>query len=226
MSKRTTRTSGLWTPVSRRQVVAGLAACWTTRGLFAEQLTATPRMTEGPFYPDRMPLDTDNDLIILGDELTPSVGNVLHVSGRVLSESGEPVRGALVELWQVDANGMYIHSGSAGRERDPMFQGYGRFLTGLDGRYYFRTIRPIAYPGRTPHIHFAVSKGGKRQLTTQMLFADEKEANARDGLFRRVAEDKRSLLLAKTEAVSGSRVGEIQTSWDMVLGATPDERRR
>lgn len=210
--------------LSRRQVMAGLGvSMWATPGLFAEMLDRTPSMTEGPFYPDRLPLDTDNDLIVLGDALTPAVGTVLHLSGRILSESGEPLRSALVEIWQVDANGMYIHSGSQGAERDRNFQGYGRFLTGMDGRYYFRSIRPVAYPGRTPHVHVAVSIGGRRRLTTQMLFAGEPQ-NTRDRLFARVAKDRRDMLLAKTVPVIGAETGELQTDWDVVLGQTPTDK--
>ncbi|HZZ41444.1 MAG TPA: hypothetical protein VFE58_00775 [Tepidisphaeraceae bacterium] len=75
------------------------------RGVFAEELEATrkrvrtPELTEGPFYPDRLPLDTDNDLLIVNDSITPAVGEVTHLSGRVLDASGEPVRNALIEIW-------------------------------------------------------------------------------------------------------------------------------
>jgi protocatechuate 3,4-dioxygenase, beta subunit len=79
-------------------------------GLFAEQLTLTPRQTEGPFYPDRLPLDTDNDLIIVGNSVTPAIGVVTHLSGRILTAAGSPIRNAVVEIWQVDSNGVYLHS--------------------------------------------------------------------------------------------------------------------
>lgn len=210
--------------ISRRQALAGVSsALFFVPGLYAEQLERTPKMTEGPFYPDRLPLDTDNDLIILGDELTPALGTVFHLSGRVLSPSGEPVRSALVEIWQVDNSGMYIHSKSAGDRRDANFQGYGRFLTGLDGRYYFRTIRPVRYPGRTPHIHVAVSTKGQRQLTTQLMFEND-PGNAKDRLFNRVDKKDQPLLLTNPVPVVGSEIGEIQSDWNIVLGTTPDDR--
>ena len=123
-------------------------------GVFAEELERrppTPRLTEGPFYPDRLPLDTDNDLLVIHDAITPAVGEVTHLGGRILDAYGDPVRNALVEIWQVDHNGAYIHSGSANaNQRDANFQGYGRFLTGSRGEYYFRTVKPVTYPGRVP----------------------------------------------------------------------------
>ena len=145
---------------TRREFLGGLAlgalAC-SAPGAFAEELARTPKQMEGPFYPDKLPLDTDNDLIIVNDELTPAVGEITHLTGRILDTQGEPLRNALVEIWQCDSNGAYLHSGTTNRERrDAHFQGFGRFLTGSTGQYYFRTIKPVAYPGRTPHIHFKV----------------------------------------------------------------------
>ena len=102
-------------------------------------------MAEGPFYPDKLPLDTDNDLLILNDAITPAVGKVTHLNGRVLTTAGTPVAGAFVEIWQVDNVGVYLHSRSAGAEkRDTNFQGYGRFLTNRKSEYYFRTIQPVS----------------------------------------------------------------------------------
>src|SRR5436305_14389018 len=107
------------------------AAAFTTRGLFAEELTRikTPRQTEGPFYPDKLPLDTDNDLLIVNDSITPAVGEVTHLSGKILDAKGNPMRNALVEIWQCDAKGIYYHSRCDGVEhRDKHFQSFGRFL--------------------------------------------------------------------------------------------------
>src|SRR5215217_4939129 len=133
---------------SRRRMLGSMAfgaAYFTTRGLFADDLTRTPAQTEGPFYPDKLPLDTDNDLIVINDTITPAVGTIAHVSGRILDAKGNPLRNALVEIWQCDANGAYLHSGTSNRDRrDRNFQGFGRFLTGTTGEYYFRTIKPVA----------------------------------------------------------------------------------
>src|SRR5688572_3565283 len=98
----------------RRRFLSGVgiaaAGFFTTPGAFAEALTMTPRQTEGPFYPDKLPLDTDNDLLILNDSITPAVGEVTYLSGRILGPNGAPIRGATIEIWQCDANGVYIHS--------------------------------------------------------------------------------------------------------------------
>ena len=151
-----------------------LAPFFSTPGLFAERLSLTPHQTEGPFYPDHLPLDTDNDLLILNDSLTPAVGTVTYLSGAVLDLSGSPIQNALVEIWQVDSRGVYLHSRGGSREkRDSHFQGYGRFLTDSKGKYSFRTLKPSPYSGRTPHIHIAVSSKGKRLLTTQCYIKGE-----------------------------------------------------
>ena len=157
--------------LSRRDFARGIAfgaAAFYAPGAFAEALTLTPSQTEGPFYPDHLPLDTDNDLLIINDSITPAIGDVTHLTGKILDADGKPLRNALVEIWQVDGNGVYLHSRSAGEKRDANFQGYGRFHTGSTGEYYFRTVKPVQYPGRTPHIHYAISQNGKRLLTTQL----------------------------------------------------------
>ena len=137
-------------------------------GLMAETLSLTPHQTEGPFYPDKMPLDTDNDLIILNDSLTPAVGTVAYLSGKVTDIKGNPLRNTLVEIWQVDNNGVYLHTKGGSRAKlDSNFQGYGRFLTDSKGNYFFRTLKPSPYSGRTPHIHIAVSAKGQKKFTNK-----------------------------------------------------------
>src|SRR6266702_3719619 len=138
--------------LSRRALLRGSLAAGSLAffapGAFAEQLARTPRLTEGPFYPDRLPLDTDNDLLIVNDSITPAVGEITHLTGRVLGVSGEPIRDAVVEIWQVDNKAVYIHSADSGhRQRDTNFQGFGRCATGRKGEYYFRTIKPVPYTG-------------------------------------------------------------------------------
>jgi protocatechuate 3,4-dioxygenase, beta subunit len=211
---------------TRRQMLRGLAlgtAAFTTRGLFAEELVRTPRQTEGPFYPDRLPLDTDNDLLIINDGITPAVGEITHLTGRILDARGEPVRNATVEIWQVDNSGAYLHSGSSNRERrDGNFQGFGRFLTGRSGEYYFRTIKPVPYPGRTPHIHFAVKLKGRDDFTTQCYVKGEPQ-NQTDFLLRAVRDEKaRESIIVEFAPVEGSRIGELAAKFDVVLGFTPE----
>ena len=126
------------------QILTAGGLAFTTPGIFAQQLVETGTTTEGPFYPDKLPLDTDNDLLILNDAITPAVGEITHLTGRVLTPSGQPVRNAFVEIWQTDSTGSYVHTG--GRQPtgfDTNFQGYGRFLSDSKGQYYFRTIKPM-----------------------------------------------------------------------------------
>lgn len=197
----------------------GFSGLWLP-GAFAEQLTATVRQTEGPFYPDRLPLDRDNDLLIVDDSLTPADGIPVHLYGRILDLRGRPLRGALVEIWQVDSRGVYLHSGSAGHQRrDSHFQGYGRFETGRNGDYYFRTLRPVPYPGRTPHIHMAVSLPGHPRFTTQCYIRGEAQ-NQRDGLFNRIPANLRETVLADFVPRPESPL-EQNAHFDIVLGLTP-----
>lgn len=184
----------------------------------------TAAMAEGPFYPDRMPLDTNNDLLVLNDSLTPAVGEITYLSGRVLGKDGGPVRNALVEIWQVDHKGAYIHSESVNSDkRDTNFQGYGRFLTDIEGRYFFRTVKPVPYPGRAPHIHFAISRDGKRVLTTQLLVTGE-AMNEKDGLLRRLGDDKaKQTVLTEFKPMPDSKIGELIANWNIVLGVTASD---
>jgi protocatechuate 3,4-dioxygenase beta subunit len=199
------------------------AAFFTTRGLFAEELVRTPSQTEGPFYPDKLPLDTDNDLLIVNDNITPAVGEVTYLSGKILDAKGDPLRNALVEIWQCDSKGVYLHSKCPGLDgRDKNFQGFGRFLTGSSGEYGFRTIKPVAYPGRTPHIHFKIKRDGKELLTTQCYIKGEPR-NDKDGIYRALRDAKaRDAVLVDFTPLKGSRIGELTAKFDVVLGSTPE----
>ncbi len=198
------------------------AAAFATRGAFAEELFRTPPQTEGPFYPDKLPLDTDNDLLIINDAITPAVGEVTHLGGRILDAKGNPVRNALVEIWQVDANGAYIHSRDPNRgKHGGNFQGFGRFLTGSSGEYYFRTVKPVPYPGRAPHIHYKILKGKEELLTTQ-CYIKGNPGNERDGIYRRLRDPKaRQAISVDFAPLEGSRIGELTARFDIVLGSTP-----
>ena len=209
------------------QTMAAGAALFTVPGLYAEELARTPRQTEGPFYPDKLPLDTDNDLLLLNDKITPAVGQVVHLGGRILSESGEPIRNATIEIWEADVNGVYIHSQSQGRDKlDANFQGFGRFLTGSTGQYYFRTIKPIRYGRRTPHIHIAVMQAGKRMLTTECYVKGEPR-NKMDPVINRLQDPKlAAMLMADFKPLKGSRTNELTATFDIVIGKTPEEPRR
>ncbi len=211
---------------TRRSFLGGLAfgaAAFAAPGAFAEELVRTPAQTEGPFYPDKLPLDTDNDLLILNDAISPAVGTITHLTGKILDAKGDPIRNAVVEIWQCDANGAYLHSKSGnGDKRDGNFQGFGRFLTGSTGEYYFRTIKPVPYPGRTPHIHFQVKVRGKDKFTTQCYVKDE-PGNARDGIFNSIRDKQaRESLLADFAPIKESKIGELAAKFNVVLGFTPE----
>jgi len=212
--------------VTRRSFLrnaAWTAALFSTPGLFAEQLTRTPAQTEGPFYPNHLPLDTDNDLLVINEGVTPAVGDVTYVSGRILDARGEPIRGALVEIWQCDNNGAYLHTGTSNANmRDKNFQGFGRFITGSSGEYLFRTIKPVPYPGRTPHIHYKVKRAGKELLTTQCYIKGH-PGNEKDGIWRNMKDEKqREAVTVDFAPLKGAKAGELAAKFDIVLGVTPE----
>ena len=218
-------------PLSRRgfltsAAVAATSPLWTVRGAFAEELIKTPGQTEGPFYPNKLPLDTDNDLLVINDGITPAVGEITHLTGKVLDAKGNPLKNAVVEIWQCDANGVYLHTADSNGKKDKQdknFQGFGRFVTGGTGEYYFRTIKPVPYPGRTPHIHFKVKQGRKDLLTTQ-LYVKGHQGNERDGIWKGVRDEKqRNAITVDFEKVKGSKLGELAAHFVIVLGTTPAE---
>jgi protocatechuate 3,4-dioxygenase beta subunit len=206
---------------------AATVAFFTEPGAFAQELVRTPYQTEGPFYPDRLPLDTDNDLIIINSAITPAVGEITHLSGRILDMGGNPLRNALVEIWQVDGRGNYLHSqgaqGGPDHARDANFQGFGRFLTGTSGEYYFRTIKPVPYPGRTPHIHFKVKVRGRSDFITQCYIRGEPR-NANDGILNSIRDERqRNSVIVPFAPLPGTRrFVELEARFDIVLGFTPD----
>ncbi|MBX3444018.1 MAG: intradiol ring-cleavage dioxygenase [Planctomyces sp.] len=214
---------------NRRLFLGALGAgLFTTRGAFAEQLLASPALTEGPFYPDQLPLDRDNDLIIINDSLTPAVGEITHLTGKILDASGKPLKDALVEIWQCDANAVYLHTADSGPKKDQQdknFQGYGAFTTGSTGEYRFRTIKPVPYPGRpSPHIHVKVSQKGRELVTTQLFIRDH-AGNLQDGVFLGLRDIlDRELVVSDFEPMKNSKMGELACEWDVVIGRTPDER--
>jgi protocatechuate 3,4-dioxygenase, beta subunit len=212
------------TSTSRRTFVRNAvwtAALFTTPGLFAE-LLQTPRQTEGPFYPDHLPLDTDNDLLVINEGVTPAVGEVTYVSGRILDAKGNPLRNAVVEIWQCDNNGAYLHSKTGNAEKkDKNFQGFGRFVTGSSGEYLFRTIKPVPYPGRAPHIHYKIKRGGKELLTTQ-LYIKGHTGNEKDGIWKNLKPGKeRDSVTVDFTPLKGAKAGELAAKFDLVLGVTP-----
>jgi protocatechuate 3,4-dioxygenase beta subunit len=186
--------------------------------LRAQERVPTPAATAGPFYPPTLPADIDNDLVMVRGSQARAQGTVTHITGRVLTAAGRPIPNAQVEIWQCDAHGRYLHPGSGGSTaRDAAFQGFGRVRTAADGGYSFRTIKPVPYTGRTPHIHFSVSSTAG-DLITQMYVAGE-PLNARDGLYRSIPERQRDAVTVRLEPGNGIEAGALAGQFDIVLRA-------
>jgi len=207
--------------VPRRQVLAaGLSAAAllaATPALAA--LKPTPRQTRGPFYPESIPLDHDNDLVRVKGRAAQAMGEITHLSGRVLDTDGKPVPGARVEIWQCDVNGIYQHSGDRRVGRvDGNFQGYGRTVAAADGGYRFRTIKPVPYPGRTPHIHVAVQASGFGELVSQ-IYIEGFPQNARDFVYRNVVGEGATVAARFLPAPELER-GALKAHFDLILAGS------
>jgi protocatechuate 3,4-dioxygenase, beta subunit len=207
----------------RRVIEAAIAgaAVFGAPGLLraAEALPPTPQQTAGPFYPQNFPADADNDLVHVAGHAEPAKGAVTRVAGRILDRSGKPLPGARVEIWQCDQNGRYHHvqDASAGRPPDDNFQGFGRTVTDAAGTYNFTTIRPVPYPGRTPHIHFAVAAPGLPPVTTQMYVAGE-PLNERDSVLLGVRDPAaRARLIVSLRPVPELAPTALAADFDIVL---------
>jgi protocatechuate 3,4-dioxygenase, beta subunit len=209
-----------WTTLrSRRFVLSGIAAVATAGGVLrpAAALVPTPRQTKGPFYPLTLPLDKDNDLVRVDGAARRALGTVTHVAGRVFDLNGRPVSGARVEIWQCDANGRYHHPGDGNSApEDAGFQGYGETLSDVDGAYRFRTIRPVPYPGRTAHIHFAISGQGFDPLVTQMYVAGE-PGNADDGILNHIDATARERVIVALSPAPEIEADALKGAFDIVL---------
>ncbi len=213
----------------RRRIVASAGALaalapWSalavTSARGARALRLTPAMTEGPFYPDRLPSDRDADLARVAGRGGTAQGRLLYLTGRVLDARGRPIANAGIELWQANAHGRYIHSADtdASGALDPDFQGYAALATDAEGRYRIRTVLPGPYPGRTRHLHFNFA-GGRAKLTTQMFFEGER-GNERDGVYRALAADERRAATGHyVDRAAGMESGALAVSWDVVLRA-------
>src|SRR5436853_479749 len=203
----------------RRHFTAGLGATLLAPRAFAADLVATPAQTEGPFYPTAFPADSDMDLVQVRGQAARATGTVLHLQGRVLDASGKPIAGAMVEIWQCDSQGLYDHPRQPGRERrDAAFQGYGKVVTDGQSLYRFRTLKPVAYPGRSPHIHLKVATADGRRLTTQFYLAGD-PLNERDFVYREAMRDprRRERIDMRLEPANGLEAGALATTMDIVI---------
>jgi protocatechuate 3,4-dioxygenase beta subunit len=180
--------------LTRRTALLAGAAFAGVAPAAAQRPPLTPRQTEGPFYPRLFPLDVDADLVQVQGRAGRARGTVAYLSGRLATQDGRAVPGAAVEIWQCDAGGVYHHVGEHSRGADPNFQGFGRATTDAAGAFRFRTIKPMPYPGRTPHIHAIVAAPGMPRLTTQLYVAGE-PGNERDGLYRSIRDPAQRALV-------------------------------
>jgi protocatechuate 3,4-dioxygenase, beta subunit len=209
-------------PLSRRHLVLSATAAAGLGALpaVAASLLPTPRQTAGPFYPLTLPLDADNDLVEVAGRPERAAGTILHLGGRVRGQDGDPVRGARIEIWQCDALGVYHHPRDRRGPADPNFQGFGTTAVAEDGAYRFRTIEPVPYPGRTPHIHFRIVGPGLEPLVTQMYVAGH-PLNAEDGIYGRLGA-RAALVTVPLEPAPDlepqAKSGAKRAIFDIVLG--------
>ena len=230
-------------PLERRKFLKAIAAAsagFALPGYLAEALTLTPSLTQGPYYPlvGNMPLDKDNDLIYLNDNLTRAVGKITYLTGRILDSSGNPIKGALVEIWHADNGGNYIYSATSARNAaaDSNFQGFGQFLTGADGQYKFRTVKAGLYTGRTRHFHFAVTIPGQYGRYCTQLFWNETAyvtdssgnntstvwslQNSADSIFTSLTSAQQAAVNLTYTTVDAA-TGAVAANFDFVSGLAP-----
>lgn len=188
---------------SRRRFIQSLSLLailpWSLRGVAAQP--PTPAQMPGPFYPLQPDPAAGNDLATM-DGRSRALGTPLTIVGHVRDTAGRALAGVLVEIWQTNAHGRYHHPhDDSTAPLDPNFRGYGRAITGSGGDYSFRTVMPVSYPGRTPHVHFRLSRGGRELLVTQMYLPGAAgRRNQRDGLFMSVDAAERSRLVGVAQA--------------------------
>jgi len=201
----------------RRHVLRALAIATVVPAVLAraQSLAPTPSQPEGPFYPKVFPADRDSDLTQIAGHKSRASGTPLYFTGRVLVRDSRPLANATLELWQCDVHGRYHHAGDEGVPRDDNFQGYGIATTDADGHYSFKTIRPVAYSGRPPHLHVRVRAAKRDALTTQVYIAGDSVAGdivlsgSPGGVLERL-----TMTLART---SGHEPDALAGSFDFVL---------
>ena len=181
----------------------------------------TPSQSEGPFYPVQKPQDRDSDLLVLGGARGRPAGSVLEFGGSLYDAAGMPVPAAVIEIWQTDDNGIYLHPGDRGQaRRDVNFQSYGESVTAEDGSYSFRTIMPGVYSTRPRHIHVKVRLEGRELLTTQFYFDNDAEM-ATDRVVASAGDALQALIMEVTEGVDVEGNAILIGRRDIVLSSVP-----
>ena len=206
--------------ISRRKILLGLSVLLSASAYRnVSALIATPAQTSGPFYPSQLPLDDDNDLTRVVGQSGSAKGQITDLSGKIIDINGNPLPGLRIEIWQCDAHGRYRHSQENGTNPiDSNFQGHGFTKASKQGTYLFRTIRPVAYPGRTPHIHVAVFSGNSLPFVTQLYIAGEPR-NTNDFIYRQTPADKRHLITSDFSPTHYSGAA-LQANFDIILDRT------
>jgi protocatechuate 3,4-dioxygenase beta subunit len=174
----------------------------------ADTINPTAKQVEGPFFPKHQQIDKDADMTQVEGLHGHAKGEVLSISGKVVDTDGIPVKGAVLNIWQADKNGRYMHEDAPETAPlDPHFQYWAILKSADDGSYNLKTIKPGKYAAmadwdRPPHIHFRVAKKGMRELTTQMYFANE-PLNKIDKLYLETPENERSSIVVDFKSGHG-----------------------
>ena len=202
---------------SRRRLVtaAALGAALVAGPALASSRRILAPMTDGPFYPSRAwrerwtDWDADLTRVERNGRTLVARGEHLGFEATVVDTRGRLIDGAEVEFWQCDVTATYRHpreSTEPGRIDDG-FQGFGAARSDRQGALHLRTIKPVPYPGRTPHIHVKLRHPGFGELTSQLFIAGD-PGNARDFLWRQLEPADRAALemtLQPAPASSGLR---------------------
>jgi protocatechuate 3,4-dioxygenase beta subunit len=209
----------------RRRCLHLVAAGAASLALPSLALAALPGMTEGPFYPSvawrKRQLDWDADLTRVtrsaGSEAPRAAGEWLDLGGAVVDAAGRPIDGAEIEIWQCDVHGSYRHPNGEGAKVDEGFQGFGSTRSDAKGLYRFRTIKPVPYPGRTPHIHVRLRHRSFGELTSQLFVAGE-PGNDRDFLYRSLSPTDRALVDLRLQRAPGGAPTRWTVERSLVVG--------
>jgi protocatechuate 3,4-dioxygenase, beta subunit len=185
---------------------------------------------EGPVFGDDAVERSDSDLT--QQHAGEPLGERIIVHGRVLGDDGRPIRSALIEVWQANAAGRYLHDVDRHpAPLDPNFSGAGRVLTDSEGRYRLTTIKPGAYPWRNhpnawrpAHIHFSIfGRMLTQRLVTQMYFPGDPLFEY-DPIFNSVRDPKsRELLIGRFDLATTEPEWALAYEWNIVLQRTPVE---
>jgi len=160
------------------------AGLWSTG---AAQAVVTPALRRVRRIPP--PAHDGWDLVLDAEALRARGASILYLFGQVLDFDGQPVPGTRIDIWHCGTFGREDQGGADG----PAFLGAGTSTTGSDGHYRFRTIRPLASPGRTPHIHARVVPPAGRALMTELYLLDEPQ-NSRDWTYQSLGPSQQAAL--------------------------------